>query len=140
MALVFAQTGMQVLGELLTNNETVSDLRLHLYQNDLDPTSSNVLGDFTEATFTGYASVLLTAANWTVTTASTTVHEYNTSVPFTSSAGSQNQDIYGYYVTKESDGSLVYSERFSDAPNNIANNGDAINMTPRITFTNSSGA
>lgn len=136
MALVFSQTGMGVIGELVTNVETAEDLTLRIFQNDLTPTSASVVGDFTEADFTGYAAVNLTAANWGKSLASTVVLLYNTAVAFTSSAGEQAQDIYGYYVTRTTTGDLVYSERFPDGPYSIVNNGDKVSVTPRFTLVN----
>ena len=52
--------------------------------------------------------------------------------PFTSSAGSQNQPVYGYYLTQTTSGKLMYVERFTDAPYTIVNNGDVIKVTPTI--------
>ena len=53
---------------------------------------------------------------------------------FTSSAGSQNQDVYGYYVTNSGGTILLWIEAFSDGPYNVANNGDKIEVTPKFTL------
>lgn len=136
MALSMTQTGFQFLGNLLTNNETPEDLELHLYKNDLAPDSASVLGDFTEAEFSGYSSTVLTAANWGITAASTTVFLYSEAIIFEADASVTDEDIYGYYVTNTT-GDVMWAERFANPPNVINNNGDIINITPRITFTNS---
>lgn len=136
MTQIWSQAGMTALGKLITNNTVTEDLTLRLFQNDLTPTHANVLIDFTEATFTGYAAAPLTAANWTSTPASTVVFEYAPAVAFTSSADLQNQNIYGYYITRNTTGDVIASERFSDGPYNIANNLDKISVTPKFTITN----
>jgi len=55
-------------------------------------------------------------------------------VTFTSTAGSQNQNIYGYYVTRATGPEVVFAELFTDGPYNIANNGDAIKITLNFTM------
>jgi len=40
--------------------------------------------------------------------------------------------VYGYYLTQTSSGLLVYAERFTNGPYNIADNGDVIRVTPQI--------
>lgn len=122
--------------QFVTNNAVPEDLELHLFQNDVTPDGTTVIGGLTEATFSGYASVELVPATWGFTTASTAVALYGAAVNFTSDADSQNQPIYGYYITGATSGDLKYAERFANGPYTIVNNGDNIAVTPRITNVN----
>jgi hypothetical protein len=130
MALLMPQGGEHKALEALVNKTAPENLSLRLYQNDYTPVDGSVTGDFTIATFTGYSSITLVGADWnspsggTITCAA--VKE------FTSTAGSQNQNIYGYYLVQVTSGVTVWAERFTGGPYNIANNGDKIQVTPTI--------
>lgn len=132
MALLVPNTGEVIALQYLVNKAAPENLVLHLYKNNITPAEADVAGTYTEATFTGYTAITLTGASWTVTGGAPSSASYAQQT-FSSSAGSQNQDIYGYYLTRLGSADLVYAERFSDGPYNIANNGDAIRVTPTIT-------
>ena len=135
MALLVPNQGEEIILSLLVNKTatyTQQDLKLKLYSSNTTPGETDTEATYTEATFTGYSAVTLTGASWTITTGAPTSASYSQQT-FTSSAGSQNQNIYGYYLVQTTSGKLVYAERFSDGPYNIANNGDAIKVTPTIT-------
>lgn len=88
--------------------------------------------DFIEADFTGYVDVALTVVGWTSTPGDPTVAT-QTQKTFTSTADQTPQTIYGYYVTRDSDGVLEWFQVFT-SPQTIENNGDAIKITPRFTY------
>jgi len=131
MALVLPNQGEQIALEALLNKTAPQDLKLKLFQNNVTPSETDTEATYTEATFTGYSAVTLTAANWTVTQGAPTQATYP-QVTFTSTAGGQNQSIYGYYLVQATSGKLVWAERFSDGPYTIVNNGDSIKVTPVI--------
>lgn len=136
MALVIPNASKAAILAILLNKDAPEELDLHLYQNDVTPGNTTGLGDLTEADFTGYADVELANANFsTPSTADPSVSTYDSAQAFTSSAGSQNQTIYGYYITRRTTGDLMWVERFA-APDiiTITNNGDAVNVTPRFTL------
>lgn len=87
---------------------------------------------FTEATFTGYGSVALTGGSWTTTAGNPATGTY-AAQNFTSSASQTAQTLYGYYVTRTSDGALMWFEDFP-APLVIEFIGEYIRITPRITL------
>jgi hypothetical protein len=135
MALLVPNQGEAIVLSLLVNKTstyTQQDLKLKLFSSNTTPAESDTEGSFTEATFTGYSAITLTGANWTVTEGAPSSATYAQQT-FTSTAGSQNQSIYGYYLVQATSGKLVYSERFSDGPYVIVNNGDAIKVTVSIT-------
>jgi len=114
------------------NKQSPQDLVLRLYKSNTTPAETDTAGSYTEADFTGYSSVSLTGASWTLTEGAPSHADY-AQQSFTSSAGSQNQDVYGWYATRTTSGRIACAERFATAPWNIANNGDKIQVTPVIT-------
>lgn len=135
MALLFPQNGEVVALSYLTNKVTTTEnLVLRLFQNNITPAATDTAATYTQATFTGYASVTLTGASWTVTAGNPSTATYAQQT-FTSSANQATQQIYGYYLVRASSLDIVYAERFSDGPYPITNNGDAIKITPTVTAT-----
>ena len=131
MALLMVDQGEQICLEALVNKTAPQDLVLKLYKNDKTPADGDDEGDYTEATFTGYAHADLAGASWTVTPGAPTEAAYAQQT-FTSSADQTTENIYGYFIVQVTSGKLVWAERFSDAPNPITNNGDNIKVTPKI--------
>ncbi len=129
MALITPNAGAQEIAKRALNFSATGDVKLKLYSSNTTLSETTVVGDLTEATFTGYSAVTLTGASWTVTSADPASASYAQQT-FTSSAGSQNQNIYGYYVTNSGGTILLWAETFSDGPYNIVNNGDLIKVTP----------
>lgn len=116
----------------ITTNLTTLNLRL--YQNNITPAETDTAATYTEATFTGYAAVTaMPTGSWTVVEGAPTRASYPQQT-FSSSAGSQNQSIYGYYMTRTTNGRIALAERFTDGPYVIVNNGDQIRVTPQIDF------
>lgn len=136
MSLVVPTASRAAILNMILNKDAPEELDLHLFQNDVTPGNATVIGNLTEATFTGYAAIQLSNANFsTPTNADPSVSTYNAAQAFTSSAGSQNQTIYGYYVTRRTTADLLWVERFAPGDiTTIVNNGDAVNVTPRITL------
>ena len=133
MALLVPNGGESIaLQYLVGKNTTPRNLILRLFKSNTTPAETDTIGTYTEADFTGYSNVTLTGASWTVTGTAPTSIGYAEQT-FTSTAGSQSQSVYGYYLTRVTDADLVYAERFSDGPYVIVNNGDAIKITPAIT-------
>jgi hypothetical protein len=89
-------------------------------------------GDFTEATFGGYADATITGGSWTTTPADPSFATYAAQT-FTQTDGIA-QTIYGYYVTRASDGALEWFEEFAGGPITVTNVGDAITVIPRMTL------
>jgi len=118
---------------------------LRLFSNDvlsgLDSAGIEALtiSDFTEATFPGYAAAALGSGSWTVTAGDPATGRYPTQT-FTRSTTGSSQDIYGYHVTRDSDGELVWFEVFQGgSPVAVAAGGDAIDVTPILTMADNGG-
>ena len=120
-----AENSLKYLLGVVTATETVN---LKLYNNDITPSDTTVLADFTEVSGGGYAVKNLGASAWSV---SGNVATSNPQLfTFTSNVG----QIYGYYLVGNTSGKLIASERFSSGPFNIANNGDSITVTATISI------
>ena len=133
MALLVPDVGEVDGLNYFVNKTAPQDLIIKLYQNNITPAESDTAATYTVATFTGYAQATLTGASWTVTGGAPSSATYAQQT-FTSTAGSQSQNIYGYYLVRATSGVLAYAERFSDGPYLIVNNGDQIKVTPTITM------
>lgn len=106
------------------------DQYLILFKNNYTPLEDDVLADYTEATFTGYAQVALTGAGWTVAPGAPAVAT-QTEKTFASTADQTAQLIYGYAIFLDTSDEFVGGERFP-TPQTVQNNGDEIKITPRL--------
>lgn len=104
---------------------------IKLFQNNYIPVAGTVIGDLTEATFSGYAAQALAggAVSGMLDASGRAVAQWN-AVTFTK-AGATGNTIYGYYVIDGS-GNLLWAERFDSS---IAMNTDGafIQLTPKFT-------
>jgi hypothetical protein len=133
MAVVFTDAAEVIALKNFLNNTAPQSLILRLYSNNRSPAKSDVVGDYTEVSGNGYAEVTLTPADFVFSPGDPATAAYpQVTYTFTGAAG----NVYGYYVTRSSTGDLLLANRFSNAPINIANNGDEIRITLSITLNN----
>lgn len=101
-----------------------------LFQNDITPNESTVIGDLTVATFTGYAPVTLTtyALPYLIGNNQAAVNSplasFRPASPFT--VGNQ---VYGFFVL-DTDGALLACGRFDD-PVSMTDAGDFLELIYR---------
>lgn len=122
-------------GDLLSfglNKSTPENVVLRLYSNNVTPAETDTAASYTETDFSGYAALTLTGASWTINEGAPTEASYAQQT-FTSNAA-QSKTLYGYFGTRATSGRIAWAERFSDAPISIANNGDTVKVTPKITL------
>ncbi len=120
----------EVLANLLN-----TPLTLRLYSNDRTPAGGDVVANYTEIIGGGYVNKPLLYAHWDITEGDPTVAIYDTvqSWVFTG-ATSGPGTIYGYYITRDSDGLLMWAERLPSGSVPFSSiNGSVIRITPRIT-------
>ncbi len=129
MALNFPDSGENLVLEMIVNKTAPQNLVLRLYKNNITPSDTDTAGTYTEATFPGYAAITLTGASWNAASGGSIA--YGAQQTFTCS-GTSTDDIYGYYVTQATSGTLLYSERDGAAPFAVRNSGDNIKLTPTI--------
>jgi hypothetical protein len=131
MALVIPDISEVVLLNNMLNIATPTNTVLHLYSNNLTPSSTTVIGDVTEVASGGYASVTLTSSSWTVETSvggiTTATYSEQTFNITTSST------VYGYYITNVA-GDLLWLERFTAAPFQLPGSGGQILVTSTISL------
>ena|ERR1043165_556607 len=88
---------------------------VRLFKNNLTPTPANVVGDFVESTFTGYAPQALAALGADTWDGVNYVWSKTAGTYNFSGAGVANENVYGYYVL-DNTGKLIWSKRFAGAP------------------------
>lgn len=133
MSLVVQNNGEGDMLAGIVGKTACENLVLRLFKSNTTPAEADTAATYTEADFTGYSAVTLTASSWTVTEGAPSHADYP-QVTFTSSAGSQSQAVYGYYLTRVSSGRIAWAERFADGPYTIVNSGDAIKVTAVISL------
>ena len=95
---------------------------------------TNVLSDFSEATFPGYAAVALIGANWTTPTLAAHVASSDyPSITFTRTSGTGSQSITGWFLTDAGKTKLYACSKFSGGPFIMQNDQDQIVVTPTLT-------
>lgn len=110
-----------------------------LFQNDYTPTVDSVVGDFTEADYTGYAAsaAIVWGAPFIDPVAGPLVlgdlKSFPASGPFT-----VPNDIFGFWI-ESSGGDLLWAERF-DTPVTIANATDNVVIVPQFGLISQSAA
>ena len=132
MTLLVPNTGEVLFLEMIVNKTAAQDWVLKLFKSNTTPAETDTAATYTEADFTGYSSITLTGSSWGSGSAGAPSSIAYAQQTFTSSADSQNQDIYGYYYVQATSGTLILAERQASSFN-IANNGDTIKLTPAIT-------
>lgn len=131
MALTVGNAAEVIFLNYIVNKDAVEDIVIHLYGNDYVPVETDIIGNYTEISGGGYTDVTLTPANWTVTAGTPSSADYpQITWAFTGTVG----NVYGYYLTRQTGGELMWAERFTNGPFNIQNNGDVIRVTPRLTL------
>jgi hypothetical protein len=109
---------------------------LRAYKNDYTPLPTSVVGDFTEATYPGYAAVSLNFPNPAFLNGSNKGQFTADTITFLYSGTPGSQDVYGVYVTDDLDGSLVGGARDPAAPVTISDTDPAYSVTIVVTDDN----
>jgi hypothetical protein len=131
MALVIPNASEVKLLNNLLNISAPTNTILHLYSNNLTPSSTTVIGDVTETASGGYAAITLTSSSWTVATSGggiTTASYAEQTFNITTSA-----TIYGYYITNLA-GDLLWLERFTAAPFQLPGSGGQVLITSQLSL------
>lgn len=128
--LVVPNVGEDLALKALLNHTAGVNQTLKLYTSNTTPAETDTAATFTEAAGNGYAAINLTGSSWVFTPGAPSQAAYaEQTFTFTGALG----NVYGYFVVQQGTGTLLWAERFTGAPFNIANNGDQIKVTPVIT-------
>lgn len=120
-----------IVNELIGAGNFLDAAVIHLYKNDYTPGPATVVGDFTEADFTGYAASAIVVWGTVLTDPSNVAYVAGDAKTFASTGSAVPNTIYGYWA--QGAGGLMYAERF-DAPIPILGVGDGIVLVPRFSF------
>ncbi len=129
--LIVPTVSKQPMLQLTTGLYNEHPYRIRLWQNNIIPGAGTAKADFTEATFTGYASILLSGlvsvAGYDIQNRA--VNEWS-ACTWTKS-GVTGNTIYGYWVENIS-AVLLWCERF-DSPIPMTSDGSYLVITPKLT-------
>lgn len=101
--------------EVLTSVLTPA-LTLKLYSNNHTPVAGDTAAAYTEVSGGGYANKPLTFANWAIIAGTPSEAAYNAIQQWTFTGPTNAPGtIYGYFVTRNSDGKLMWAEIFPAA-------------------------
>lgn len=134
MALVIANQAESIFLANALKQQAGENIDIRLYSNNITPAATNVEGDFVEVSGGGYSAQSITTSTWTITGTNPTTGSYGATISFafTGAPTTNSGYVYGYYATARSganSGKLLWSDRFTNAPIIIANNGDEIRIT-----------
>lgn len=101
---------VKTLTEILTPAHT-----LRIYGNNYTPLPTSVAANFVEIAGGGYVNKPLTFANWTITAGAPSIAVYSVQTWIFTGVIDAPGTIYGYYVTRNSDGKLLLADRFPPA-------------------------
>lgn len=136
---VFTLTQIRAILTALKDTDAILDgVTIKLYQNDFVPGPDSVLGDFTVATFTGYATSAEIAWAGPVNADDGTPELVGQRLIFTATDAAEPNTIYGYYAL-DSGGALLWAERFDEAQN-VSIAGDSVIFVPRVSVEMLNGA
>lgn len=107
-------------------------LTIRLYSNNYVPVAASVAGSFTEVVGGGYAAKPLTFANWVIASGAPSTASYPAQTWTFTGPTNAPGNVYGYYVTRDSDGLLLWAERFVAVPF-VPVAGSVITVTPVFT-------
>jgi hypothetical protein len=134
MALVVPNASEVIMLNYILNKDAPENISMLLYVNNVIPDENSTVATFTEMTNgLGYTTggISLTPGSWSVISGNPSQAEHTeVTWTFTGAAG----NVYGYYVTRDTGGELLWAERFTNGPFNITTNGDEIKITPRLTL------
>lgn len=108
---------------------------MKLYQNDVTPTPLTVVGDLTEATFSGYAAVTALDYGSPYMNLDGYAEMDLPSQQFDHSAGATANNVYGMWIEKTG-GGLLYAARFDSAPLPMIDATNAIVVLSRFVLRN----
>jgi hypothetical protein len=118
------------LADLISNS--LQGAWCKLYRVDIVPTFATVLGDITEANFSGYVKKVLNSWSPQVILGIRAYTE-NDPVNFTHNGGATANSIFGYYVVDSTESELLFLEKDSLGPIVMAANLDNYRVTASFT-------
>lgn len=131
---VASEGGIVEALQIVKDSTAIDDMSVRLFQNDLIPSPTTVIGDLTVATYTGYANQTAGSLGAPYKDAlGNAIQEYD-AVYFGATGSAIGNVVYGYYLvggTGVLAGKLLAVVRF-DEPVTMAAVGDVVLVQPRF--------
>lgn len=131
MSMKVPDVGERNLLTLLIAGIAGAGAKVKLFSNNFTVIDATVLGDFTEATYTGYAAQTLAGGAVAGSNTAGRATASWTQQSYTCTGGS-SQTIYGYYIVDSTGAILYFAENFA-TPVVLSNGGAPLLLTPRLT-------
>ena len=130
MAIVASEYGEILLLQYMLGYANNPGLKMHLYDNNWSPQSTDTASNYTEVSDPAYHTTTLVGGLWTASVVSGVATAWNTVQRFSLS---QVTSVYGYFVSDNYvTPHLVWAEAFDTGPINIPPGGDQILISPSI--------
>jgi hypothetical protein len=134
MAILVPNVGEVVALSNFLNISAPEELVVRLYSSNTTPIEAHTDSDYTEVTGGDYTPIQLNPVNWVLTPDNPSEASYpQITFAFTGAIGGGG-NVYGYFVTQEISGTLLWAEKFVNGPYPIANDGDEIRIAITITL------
>ena len=131
MSVVVPNSSEVIILQYITNNDAPENISMRLYANDITPNDGSTTASFIEVIEGGYAVRSLSPNGWTIVSGTPSQASYaELTWSFTGPVG----NVYGYYVTRDTGGEVLWAERFTTGPFNVKTAGDEIKVLPRLTL------
>lgn len=125
MDLIFGDVGLVWLLRRVVG----TGLLYHLFVNNHTPGVGSTLASFTEATYSGYAAILVAAADWNVSAVVGHVGDLEAPAIVFRNTSTAARSAYGYFITDPTGTQYVAAARFDEPPMVVAI-GDAFTVDP----------
>ena len=109
MSLILPAIGEQTCIGFMLGVTVPGNQLLHLYINNVAPTSASTLASFTEMSTLGYAALTLTKTSWVVSAQTGHSQAAYANQTWTFTAGTA-VSAYGYYITDATTGALLWQK------------------------------
>jgi hypothetical protein len=129
---VATQLGQIELLSYALNNQTPSDMLLHLYSNNWSPNYTDTLTNYTEVSVSGYVPMVLNGGMWTIGLNDSGI--VAATYPMQTFPFSTSVTAFGYYITDNAITTVIFAEMFSNPPFYLSSSGGNIKITPTVTF------
>jgi hypothetical protein len=123
MALLMPTEGEQLSLQRILNGG--DNAKIHLYSDDVTPSDSDTVASYT--LITDPAAITLTGGSWDFSSVPGEASYAEQTFTFSGSG-----TAYGYVITNNAGDTILWAERFTDAPFNIGTDGGSIKVTPTI--------
>jgi hypothetical protein len=88
-------------------------MTLRIYGNNKTPAGGDIAANYTEIAGGGYVNKPITFANWTIVSGSPSLASYAAQTWVFTGVIDTPGTIYGYYITRNTDGKLLLAETIS---------------------------